>query len=128
MLFQEAFPFKGGCTHGDTKGFGFIRASDDTGVIAAKHDDRLVVERRVKNAFTGDVKVIAVDEEKALHGCLYLMNNVGNDSPDFKVHSLGDFNRLVFIAVGHEVEFVCFAFDALNGQFIINTRDDDPVV
>ena len=53
------------------------------------------------------------------------MDNAGHDAPDFKLHVLQNFERLVSLIVGHEEEFAVALRDAFDGQFAVDNRDDD---
>jgi hypothetical protein len=48
--------------HGNPQGFGFLRAGNHTAVIVGEHDHGFTLERGIKDALTGDVKIVAVDQ------------------------------------------------------------------
>jgi len=59
---EELLVLEGGRTHLDAEGFCFVASGDDAAVVVGKHDDRLAVEMRLKDALARGVEIVAVDD------------------------------------------------------------------
>lgn len=55
---------KEGQAHGDAQGFGFFGASNDAAIIVGEYDHGLAAQSGLKDALTGDVEVVAVDQRE----------------------------------------------------------------
>jgi hypothetical protein len=53
--------FEGREPHRNTESFGFFGTGNDTAIVIGQHDDGFALQQGLKDAFTRDVKVVAID-------------------------------------------------------------------
>src|SRR5271154_3948381 len=61
---DQGAKFELGVAHLDPKRLGLVRTGDGAAVVIREHDDRNALQIGAKDAFAGDIEIVAVDESK----------------------------------------------------------------
>ena len=79
VAFVEIFALESGLAHGNAHGLGFVGTCDDTAVIVGKHYYGFSAQLRRKDAFAGNIEIVAIGQGKNRHASSIRAAGTGPD-------------------------------------------------